>query len=164
MVRPDGGGRGRVQASEVHVAMGEPDWAAFITEGDRSAPGFYFVVGLNGLSRDQTTRIRDQAATALERYETSGRAIVVGAFRGILRATTERLARADVGGTFRPSGPNWYLVSLAVDPTDPVSHVYDDRGTVIAVALANADDPDGLVAAAWRRIASGFDHLRLAPE
>jgi hypothetical protein len=143
---------------EAFLAGGVQSKACLTSTGRVSSPratkrclGSCFVVSLKGLDEAQTTRIRDQAAAALERQEPAGRATV-----------DERLQRPrPVGASFPTAGPNRYQVSIAADPTDPLSHIYDDRGRVIAVALANADDPDELVAGFWRRVAEGFDYLRL---
>lgn len=139
--------------------MGEPVWEGYLEGFDAreaKGPGFYFWIPLVDLSPEQTGTIREQAEEVLGYYARSQRTIIVQTFRAIVRVTTIRLETPAPG----PVRVNAYLVRVAPDPSDPLDQVGDDRGHIIARALALAEDPDPMVGKVWSRIAMGFDMLR----
>jgi hypothetical protein len=138
----------------------EDHWAESFEATDQppEGPAFYFRLPLLNLNRDQTERVREQAEDALGHYADRRRAIVSQAFRAIIQLTTFSIDRRYRRGR---QGNVW-LVRVSADPTDPLDHIKDDRGTVLSWALRFSGDSDPAIGEVWAQVAKGFDLMFFA--
>jgi hypothetical protein len=133
---------------------GEEYWAESVDRGNSDEPAFTFPLHLIDLSDEQTATVRSQAEQVVGHYAKKERAILLKTFRQIAKLASARLKRDRGSRT-----ANVYIVRVAADPTDPMSHIGDDRGTVIAWAAQFMQDADPQIGEVWRQVISGFDSM-----
>lgn len=136
--------------------MPEPIFEQGVDVGDPRQPGFYFSLSTYDMDDEALTLLRDQAAAMVQQQSGSGRTLVVNTFTAI-RDLAERGLRRDRHSSF--------LVRVAIDPTDPLSHVVDARARIMAHALRFAEESEhSKVAAFWKGMASSWGTLHFTDD